>query len=98
MSTTSGAVVYGVMLEFGLNVTAYGKTILAACFINDLLTVLALGFIFSPFTWKTGVFFGGTGLVCVVLPFLTPRFFKRYGGRPSELEAKFLLLMLFTLG
>ncbi len=98
MSTTSVAVVYAVMLEFGLNVTAYGKTILAACFINDLLTVLALGFIFSPFTWKTGVFFGGTSLVCVVLPFLTPRFFKRYGGRPSELEAKFLLLTLFALG
>jgi Kef-type K+ transport system membrane component KefB len=98
MSTTSVAVVYAVMLEFGLNVTAYGKTILAACFINDLLTVLALGFIFSPFTWKTGAFFGGTSLVCVVLPILTPRVFKRYGGRPSELEAKFLLLMLFALG
>jgi len=33
-----------------------------------------------------------------VLPFVTPRFFKRYGGRPSELEAKFLLLVLFGLG
>ena len=54
MSTTSVAVVYAVMLEFGLNVTNYGKTILAACFINDLLTVLALGFIFSPFTWNNG--------------------------------------------
>ena len=98
MSTTSVAVVYAVMLEFGLNVTSYGKTILAACFINDLLTVLALGFIFSPFTWKTGAFFGGATAVCVVLPFITPRFFKHYGGRPSELEAKFLLLMLFGLG
>ena len=29
---------------------------------------------------------------------ITPRFFKRYGGRPSELEAKFLLLVLFGLG
>ena len=86
------------MLEFGLNVTKYGKTILAACFINDLLTVLALGFIFSPFTWKTGAFFGGASVVFVVLPFITPRFFRRYGGRPSELEAKFLLLVLFGLG
>jgi glutathione-regulated potassium-efflux system ancillary protein KefC len=98
MSTTSVAVVYAVMLEFGLNVTKYGKTVLAACFINDLLTVLALGFIFSPFTWKTGAFFGGASVVFVVLPFITPRFFKRYGGRPSELEAKFLLLVLFGLG
>ena len=98
MSTTSVAVVYAVMLEFGLNVTTYGKTLLAACFINDLLTVLVLGFIFSPFTWKTGAFFGGASVVFVVLPFITPQFFKRYGGRPSELEAKFLLLVLFGLG
>jgi len=56
MSTTSVAVVYAVMLEFGLNVTRYGNTVLAACFINDLLTVLALGFIFSPFIWKAGAF------------------------------------------
>lgn len=34
-STTSVAVVYAVMLEFGLNKTEYGKTVLAACFIND---------------------------------------------------------------
>jgi Kef-type K+ transport system membrane component KefB len=98
MSTTSVAVVYAVMLEFGLNVTIYGKTVLAACFINDLLTVLALGFIFSPFTWKTGVFFAGASAVFAVLPFITPWFFKRYGGRPSELEAKFILLTLFGLG
>jgi glutathione-regulated potassium-efflux system ancillary protein KefC len=98
MSTTSVAVVYAVMLEFGLNVTIYGKTILAACFINDLLTVLALGFIFSPFTWRTGTFFAGSIVVFAVMPWITPRFFKRFGGRPSELEAKFLLLVLFGLG
>ena len=98
MSTTSVAVVYAVMLEFGLNTTSYGKVILAACFINDLATVLALGFIFSPFTWKTAVFFGGGVAVFAILPYLTPRFFKRYGNRPSELETKFLLLVLFGLG
>ena len=98
LSTTSVAVVYAVMLEFGLNKTHYGKTVLAACFINDLGTVLALGFIFSPFTVKTLVFFGVSIAAFAVLPWLTPRFFKRYGGRPSELEAKYLLLILFALG
>ena len=34
----------------------------------------------------------------MVLPWLTPRFFRRFGDRPSELEAKFLLLCLFGLG
>ncbi len=98
MSTTSVAVVYAVMLESGLNATRYGKTVLAACFINDLATVLALGFIFSPFDSKTLIFFGVAVVVFLILPFLTPRFFKRYGGRPSELETKYLLLVLFGLG
>ncbi len=98
LSTTSVAVVYAVMLEFGLNRTDYGKTLLAACFINDLVTVLALGLIFSPFTIRT-LIFAAVSLACfLLLPWLTPRFFRRYGGRPSELEAKFLLLCLFGLG
>jgi len=98
MSTTSVAVVYAVMIEFGFNATDYGKTVLAACFITDLGTVVALGLIFAPFTLKTVLFVGALALACVALPWITPRFFKRYGGRPSELEAKFLLLCLFGLG
>jgi Kef-type K+ transport system membrane component KefB len=98
LSTTSVAVVYAVMLEFGLNRTNYGKTVLAACFINDLATVLALGLMFSPFTYRTLIFVGVSVAAFAVLPWVTPRFFRRYGGRPSELEAKFLLLCLFALG
>jgi glutathione-regulated potassium-efflux system ancillary protein KefC len=98
LSTTSVAVVYAVMLEFGLNKTEYGKTVLAACFINDLATVLALGLMFAPFTYRTLIFVGASIAAFTVLPWLTPRFFRRYGGRPSELEAKFLLFCLFGLG
>jgi Kef-type K+ transport system membrane component KefB len=98
MSTTSVAVVYAVMLEFGFNRTDYGKTVLAACFVTDLGTVIALGLVFAPFTLKTAAFVGALALAAAVLPWLTPRFFKRYGGRPSELEAKYLLLALFGLG
>jgi Kef-type K+ transport system membrane component KefB len=43
MSTTSVAVVYAVMIESGLNRQELGKLILAACFITDLGTVVALG-------------------------------------------------------
>lgn len=98
LSTTSVAVVYAVMLEFGLNRTTYGKTVLAACFINDLATVLALGLMFAPFTYRTLIFVGTSIAAFAVLPWITPRFFRRYGGRPSELEAKYLLLCLFGLG
>lgn len=98
MSTTSVAVVYAVMLEFGFNTTEYGKTVLAACFVTDLGTVVALGLIFAPFTFKTLVFLGVGVVVFGLLPFVTPRFFARYGNRPSELETKFLLLCLIGMG
>jgi len=98
LSTTSVAVVYAVMLELGFNTTQYGKAILAACFINDLGTVIALGLIFAPFTIRTLVFVGVSVVVFGALPYITPRFFRRYGGRVSELEAKFILLALFGMG
>lgn len=98
LSTTSVAVVYAVMLELGLNKTEFGKAILAACFINDLGTVIALGLIFSPFTIRTVIFVVVSVVVFFILPFLTPRFFKHYGGRVSELEAKYLLFLLFGMG
>jgi len=98
LSTTSVAVVYAVMLELGFNQTKYGKAILAACFINDLGTVIALGLIFSPFTVRTLIFVAGGLAVFAILPFFTPWFFARYGGRVSELETKYLLFLLFGLG
>ncbi len=98
LSTTSVAVVYAVMLELGFNKTEFGKAILAACFINDLGTVIALGLIFSPFTIRTLIFVVVSAVMFFILPFLTPRFFKHYGGRVSELEAKYLLFLLFGMG
>jgi len=98
LSTTSVAVVYAVMLELGLNRTDFGKSVLAACFITDLGTVVALGALFAPFTIRTVAFAGVAILVFAVLPSITPWFFRKYGGRPSELETKYLLLILFGLG
>jgi glutathione-regulated potassium-efflux system ancillary protein KefC len=98
MSTTSVAVVYAVMLEFGFNATDYGKVVLAACFVTDLGTVLMLGLIFAPFTAKTLIFVVVCVAVLIFLPWITSHFFRLYGGRPSELETKYLLFLLFALG
>ncbi|HXN50075.1 MAG TPA: cation:proton antiporter [Bryobacteraceae bacterium] len=98
LSTTSVAVVYSVMLELGLNRTEFGKGILAACFVNDLGTVIGLGLIFAPFTGRTVVFIVASIVVFATLPFVTPWFFERYGGRVSELEAKYILFLLFGMG
>src|SRR5580658_8177747 len=77
MSTTSVAVVYAVMIEFGFNTTEYGKTILAACFITDLGTVVALGLIFAPFTVKTAIFLVAGIAAIVFVPWATQGLFKR---------------------
>ena len=86
------------MMEFGFNKTDYGKTILAACFITDLGTVITLGLVFAPFTVKTLIFVVAAVAAFAGLPWLTPCLFKLYGGRPSELETKFLLFCLLGMG
>jgi Kef-type K+ transport system membrane component KefB len=98
LSTTSVAVVYAVMVETGLNRSELGKVILAACFVTDLGTVVALGIFFTPPGIELLVFAVATAVVLVVLPRFTRWFFRRYGERVSEPEIKYLLIVLFGLG
>jgi Kef-type K+ transport system membrane component KefB len=98
LSTTSVAVVYAVMVETGYNRTELGKIILAACFINDIGTVLALGLVFANYNLYLLLFVVVTIAVIAVLPWVVPWLFKRIGGRTSEPEIKFLFLVLFVLG
>jgi len=98
LSTTSVAVVYAVMVETGYNRTELGKIILAACFINDIGTVLALGLIFANYNLYLLVFVILTIVVVAALPWVVPWVFSRIGGRTSEPEIKFLFLILFGLG
>src|ERR1035441_2975914 len=98
LSTTSVAVVYAVMIETGLNRHDIGKLILAACFVTDLGTVLALGGLFANYGWLLVVFVGVPLTSLVVLPSLTRLVIARVGHRVSEPEIKFLLVVLFALG
>ena len=98
LSTTSVAVVYAVMVETGYNRTELGKIILAACFINDIGTVLALGLVFANYNLYLLLFVVVTVAVVAVLPFIVPWVFRKIGGRASEPEIKFLFVVLFALG
>jgi len=98
LSTTSVAVVYAVMIETGYNKTELGKLILAACFITDLGTVLALGVFFANYDWHLVLFIVVTIAVLLLLPKFTPWFFEKVGSRISEPETKFIFLLLFSLG
>ncbi len=99
LSTTSVAVVYAVLIEGGYSDTAMGKMILAACFITDFGTVLALGGLFANFNVWLVVF---VAVMCVVLWFMpawTKSIIDRLGAsRVSEPEVKFIFFVLFFLG
>jgi Kef-type K+ transport system membrane component KefB len=98
LSTTSVAVVYAVMVETGLNKTELGKIILAACFVTDLGTVLALGIVFANFNiWLIG-FAAAIAVAAWLLPKYAPWFFAKVGRRVSEPQTKLVLLVLFLLG
>ncbi|HSP56135.1 MAG TPA: cation:proton antiporter [Dehalococcoidia bacterium] len=98
LSTTSVAVVYAVMVETGLNETQLGKIILAACFINDLGTVLMLGVLFANFDAWLLVFVLATIPVIAVFPRFSRWFFEEMRGRASEPEIRFLFVLLMGLG
>ena len=98
LSTTSVAVVYAVMIETGFNRTEMGKIILAACFVNDLGTVLALGVVFAHYDMRLAFFGATTAAVLWLLPRFAPWFFAQVGNRVSEPETKFVALILLGLG
>ncbi len=99
LSTTSVAVVYAVMIEKGLSNTALGKMILAACFITDFGTVLALGVLFADFNVWLLVFVVVMSVMLWYMPTWTKYIIVRMGAtRVSEPEVKFILLVLFFLG
>lgn len=98
LSTTSMAVVYAVMLETGFNKTEFGKGILGSCFINDLGTVIALGLLFAPFTYKTIVFIVGSIVALLLLPVTTAWLTHHYAYRTAAIRTKWVMLILFGLG
>lgn len=98
LSTTSMAVVYSVMLEYGFNKTDYGKGILGACFINDLGTVIGLGLIFAPFTYKTLIFIAVTVILIFILPWVTDYLIKHFAYKTAAIRAKWILFVLLSMG
>jgi len=98
LSTTSMAVVYSVMLEFGFNKTEFGKGVLGSCFVNDLGTVIGLGLIFAPFTYRTAVFVAASVLAILFVPRATEYLIRKYAYKTAAVRTKWILFLLFSLG
>jgi len=97
MSTTSLAVVYAVLVETGLTHTEIGKTIMAATFVTDLGTALALSLLFITPTPFLALFVGVSIAAIAAMLLLERWFFARYGDRVIEPEIKGAFAILFLL-
>ncbi|HXW77491.1 MAG TPA: cation:proton antiporter [Candidatus Eremiobacteraceae bacterium] len=97
MSTTSVAVVYAVMIESGLASKRFGQLILAACFVTDLGTVVALGLLFADYNAWLALFAAISIVAVIVVPRLLPGVFGQLGDRVSEPGARLLFAIIFGL-
>ena len=98
LSTTSLAVVYSVLVETGLTKTQIGKMLMAATFVTDMGTALALSIMFLKPTIYTLVFY----IVSILVIFLVDEFSlyilhnPRFFDKVIEPEIKFIFLILLV--
>lgn len=97
LSTTSLAVVYAVLVETGLTETQIGKIIMASTFVTDFGTALALSLLFIHPGPLLVVFIIVSAVVILLVPRISPWFFRRYGERVIEPEIKLIFVALFLL-
>ena len=99
LSTTSLAVVYSVLVETGLNKTEIGKLIMAATFITDMGTALALSFMFIKPTLYTFIFLSVSLNVIYLADKLSHYFFTnpKWKNKVIEPEIKYIFVLLITL-
>ncbi len=86
------------MVETGLNREDIGKFILAACFVTDLGTVMALGGLFATYGWLLLVFVIVTAVSLFLLPRVMRIVIAQVGHRVSEPEVKVIFVVLMALG
>lgn len=96
LSTTSLAVVYSVLVETGLTKTQIGKMLMAATFVTDMGTALALSIMFIQPTLFTLVFYVGSILLIIFVHRFSPYILNHpiYFNKVIEPEIKFIFLVL----
>ena len=96
LSTTSLAVVYSVLVETGLTKTQIGKLLMAATFVTDMGTALALSIMFIQPTMFTLVFYVGSILIILFVDRFSPYILNhpKYFNKVIEPEIKFIFLVL----
>lgn len=97
LTTTSVAVVYSVLLEYELLDLRASKLIIAATFVNDILTLIGINLISPRFNWYTIAFLLLIILMIFVLPKVLEYLVESYGKRAVELELRFIFACMLGI-
>lgn len=98
LSETSIAVVYSVLVEKGLCDYEIGKILMAATFITNLCTVVALSILFVDFTIYTALFY----VLCIVILVISWKYSdsilenKYFKDKINEVEIKYVFVLLLA--
>jgi Kef-type K+ transport system membrane component KefB len=84
------AVVYSVLLEYELLDLKASKLIIAATFVNDILTLIGINLISPSFNLYTIAFLVIIAFMILVLPKMLEFLVDSYGKRAVELELRFI--------
>lgn len=98
LSTTSLALVFHALKERGLLQRRMGQTILAAASVVDVLSMILLALVLGEVGWGTAVFLLVAVPTLVSLPRVGQWIFRRYRHSLVELELRFLLVLLVSIG
>ncbi|MEM4611972.1 MAG: cation:proton antiporter [Candidatus Nitrosocaldus sp.] len=97
LTTTSIAVVYAVLTEYGIMRTQFAKTIVAITFVNDILTIVGISLIEPAFNITTIAFLLTLAALALIVPRLTNLLIARYGEKVVEVELRFIFAMLLLI-
>lgn len=97
LTTTSVAVVYAVILEYELLDLKASKLIIAATFVNDILTLIAINLLSPNFNSVTVVFVAIIALMILTLPRSLEYLVESYGKRAVELELRFIFAAMLCV-
>lgn len=97
LTTTSVAVVYAVLSEYGIIKTPTAKSIIAVTFVNDILTLMGINFIQLSFSAATLAFVAVMVALVPLVPIMLKGVVTHFGNKAVEVELRMVLAILLAI-
>jgi len=97
LTTTSVAVVFAVLTEYGIIKVPFARTIIAVTFVNDILTLIGVNFISPSFNVFSLLFLLGMAALVPTVPRLLRVVVRNYGKKAVEIELRVVIAILLVV-